>query len=65
MLKDERGAPNSSPASSNKHPTRVMTDLVEEGMKTTITDCPYSGELMGISVVIVNNCTSVHRVNKY
>lgn len=53
MLKDERGAPNSSPVESNKDPTRVMTDLVEEGMKTTMTDCPYNDELMGLSVVIV------------
>lgn len=49
MFKDEIGAPNSSPVESDKHLTRVMTDLVGEGMKTTMTDCPRSDELMGIS----------------
>lgn len=29
-----------------------MTDLVGEGMKTTMTDCPYCDDLMDISVVI-------------
>lgn len=58
-LRDESDAPNSSPAESNKHPTRSPDRLGGGRVWKQQADCLFSDELMDISAAVVEDSVFV------